>query len=346
MAYHTGFGLGYFANVIFDPPPKSKRRTVARIFWPTLILAALVVAAVVSAAGEETRIQLGYLDEIRAHATDLARSGASIGEIMSRVDEVDREEFTTVFESAAADLDTALEFVSDEPPTEGLVPVWALYRQTVEAWVRGVDGLATAILQAADDPDDVAVINATGDALADLRSGDALFRDLRAEFERDEIPEPVSPPVEVRLSPTDSGLLSQSVSYVAAARRSTSGLGLRAGLRVSQLVSDPRWQVNVDDQPVIPATETVVFSAVITNAGNIASQPESLIMELTGGADPVVSVMEVPVLQPGGQTTIEFAPVDVLPETLYEVDVQLELSNPDSDLTDNQRRVQFTVNTP
>lgn len=319
---------------------------VARIFWPTLILAALVVAAVVSAAGEETRVQLGYLDEIRTQAVDLARSGTSIAEIMSRVDEVDREEFTTVFESAAADLDVALEFVADQPPTDALIPVWALYRQTVQAWARGVDGLATAILQAADDPDDVAVINATGDALADLRSGDVLFRDLRAEFERDEIPEPVSPPVAVRLSPTDSGLLSQSVSYVAAARRSTSGLGLRAGLRVSQLVSDPAWQVNVDEQPVIPATETVAFSAVITNAGNIASQPESLIMELTGGAEPVVSVMEVPPLQPGGQTTIEFAPVEVLPETLYEVDVELELSNPDSDLTDNQLRVQFTVNSP
>lgn len=345
-AYHTGLGLGYFDQVIFDPPPKSKRRMVARIFWPTLILVALVVAAVVSAAGEETRVQLAYLDEIRSQATDLARSGSSIGDIMSRVDEVDREEFTTVFESAAADLEGALEFVSDQPPTDPLIPVWALYRQAVQAWARGVDGLATAILQAADDPEDVAVVNATADALAELRSGDALFQDLRAEFERDEIPEPVSPPVTVRLSPTDSGLLSQSVSYVAAARRSTSGLGLRAGLRVSQVVSEPPWQVNVEDQAVIPATENVAFSAVITNAGNIASQPESLIMELKGDAEPVVSVMEVPALQPGGQTTIQFDPVAVLPETLYEVDVQLELSNPDSDLTDNQVRVQFTVNAP
>lgn len=319
---------------------------VVRILGPTLVLAALVVAAVVSAAGEETRTELEYLDQIRSQAAELGRSGSSIADIMSRVDAVDREEFTTVFESAAADLEVAREFVADEPPTQALVPVWALYRQAVEAWSRGVEGLAASILQAADDPDDIAVINATGDALADLRAGDILFQDLRAEFQREEIPKPVSPPVEVVMSPTDSGLLTQSVSYVAGARRSTSGLGLRPGLRVSQVVSVPAWQVNVEDQAVIPATETVVFSTVISNSGNVASRPESVRMEMRGGADPVVSVMEVPVLQPGGQTTIEFPPVEVLPDTLYEVDVVLELSNPDADMTDNQIRVQFTVSSP
>lgn len=319
---------------------------VARILWPTLILAALVVAAVVSAAGEETRTQLEYLDGIRGQATALARSGSSIADIMSRVDAVDRDEFTTVFENAAAALESAQEFVAVEPPIRALIPVWALYRQAIEAWTRGVDGLATAILHAADNPDDMTVLNPIGDALAELRAGDALYRELRVEFGREEIPEPVSPPVEVVMSPTDATLLSQSVSYVAAARRSTSGLGLRPGLRVSQVVSDPLWRLSVEDQAVIPATETVVFSTVITNSGNVASRPESLRMELRGGADPVVSVMEVPVLRPGGQTTIEFPPVEVLPETLYEVDVVLELTHPDIDLTDNQLRVQFTVNAP
>lgn len=322
---------------------------VLRILWPTLIVAALVVAAVVTAAGEETRIELQYLDDIRTQASELSRSGSSIADVMSRVDAVDREEFTTVFESASEDLDVALEFVAEEPPTEALIPVWALYRQAVETWSRGVDGLMSAILAAADNPDDLTVVNATGDALADLRAGDRLFMDLRAEFEREEIPEPVSPPVTVTLSPTDSGLHTQSATYVTAAQRSTSGLGLRPGLAVSQLVAQPGWLVDVDGQVVVPATESIVFSAIVTNAGNVASQPESLTMEITGVAgeiDPLVSVGEVPVLQPGGQTTVEFSPVDVLPETLYEVDVFLELSAPDSDTTDNQVRVQFTVNSP
>lgn len=322
---------------------------VVRLLWPILMVAAAIIAVVVTAAGEETRTELEYLEEIRSQTTALSRSGESIAEIMPRLREVDREEFTTVFDAASADLDVALAFATDEPPTESLIPVWSLYRQTVGAWESGVDDLATWVLAAADDPDDSTVVNNVGDALADLRAGDNLYSDLEAEFEREEAPDPVAPLVTVTMSPSDSGLLSQAASYVAAAQASTNGLGLRPGLRVSQVVSNPRFQINVDAQAVIPATETVVFSAVVTNTGNIASQPETLNATLVGGEEvvadpPPFAQVEVPVLQPGGQTTIEFPAVEVVAETLYEVRVALELANPDSDLTDNEVRVQFTVN--
>lgn len=317
---------------------------VARILLPVLIIAAVVVAVVVSAAGEETRAELQYLEEIRNQAEALSRGGPSLADVMSRIDEIDREEFITVFDSVNADLDVAQEFVTNEPPTQSLIPVWALYRQAVQAWDEGVNGLSAAILQAADDPEDVTSINLTGDSLAELRAGDALYQDLQAEFEREEIPEPVSPPVDVRLSPTDSGLLSQSVSYVAATRRSTSELALRPGLKVSQVVADPDWDINVENQAVVPATDTIAFSTVITNTGNVESAPESVTMEVTGGAEPVVATAEVPILRPNAQTTIEFDPVEVIEDTLYEVRMKLELSNPDSDMTDNEITVQFTVN--
>ena len=317
---------------------------VARFLWPVLIAVALIVAVVVSAAGEETRTELQYMDEMRNQATELARSGSTIADVMSRISEIDREEFTTAIESVTADLDVAEAFVAEEPPTDSLIPVWALYRQSVEAWAAGVDGLGTSILLAADDPGDETVINSTADALGDLRAGDNLFRNLRAEFGRSEIPDPVSPLAVVRLSPADTGLVTQSVSYVTAARRSTSGLGLRPGLRVSQVVSEPSWQVDVENQAVIPATETVIFSTVITNSGNVASELETVRMTLRGGAEDVVAQAEVPPLQPDGQTTIQFAEVEVLAETLYEIEVVLDLTNPDSDMTDNQVLVQFTVN--
>lgn len=324
---------------------------VVRLIWPILIVAAAIIAVSVTAAGEETRTELEYLEEIRSQTSALSRSGESIGEVMPRLREVGREEFTTVFEAASADLDVALAFALEEPPVESLVPVWALYRQTVTAWESGVDGLATWILVAADNPDDSTVVNEVGDALADLRAGDNLYLDLQDEFEREEVPEPIAPLAAVTMAPSDSGLLSQSTSYVAAARASTNGLGLRPGLRVSQLVSDPRFQINVDAQAVIPATETVAFSAVITNTGNVGSQPETVNATLIGADDPVsepppFAQIEVPPLAPGGQTTVEFPPVEVQPELLYEVRVSLQLANPDADLTDNEVRVQFTVNAP
>lgn len=319
---------------------------MARILWPTLIATALIVAVVVSTAGEETRLELAYLDEMRSQTTELSRSGLAMANLLERLDEIDRDEFTTLIEGVNEDLAVALEFVAEEPPTDTLIPVWALYRQAIESWSNGVVGLSIAILAAADDPDDMEVVNATGDALAELRAGDALFGDLTSEFEREEIPEPAAPLIVVRMTPTDDDLFRQAQTYVASARRSGDRLGLRPGLKLSQLVSDPSMQVDVERQVVIPATETVIFSTVITNTGNIASQPESVRMELTGGAEPVVEIVDVPALRPDGQTTVEFPEQAFLPETLYEVHVMLDLARPDTDMTDNEIRVQFTVNAP
>jgi hypothetical protein len=330
--------------VIFDPPPKSRRRAVARFLWPTLIVIAVVVAVVVSAAGEETRTELAYLDEIRSQASELARSGFVISDIMSRLAEINREEFTTAFEGVTTDIDVAVDFVANEPPTESLIPVWSLYRQVVESWSAGVDGLVTSILQTADDPEDETAFNIVGEALADLRTGDKIYQSLQAEFEREEIPKPVAPLAVVRLSPTETGLFSQTQSYVAAAQRSTNGLGLRPGLRVSQVVAEPKWEINVERQAVVPTTETIVFTAVITNAGNIASQVESVQMRLTGGAESVAAAAEVPPLEPNGQTTVVFPEVQVAPDNPYQVAVELILSNPDADPTDNLLTVEFTVN--
>lgn len=313
---------------------------------PLLIAGVVIVAAVVTASGEETRTELDYLDEIRTQATELARSGAALRDLMPRVREIDREEFVTVFDGVQADLDVAMEFVGEEPPTDSLIPVWALYRQTVQSWEAGVGLLASAMLRAADNPQDTLAVNDIADALGDIRTGDNLFQDLEVEFERREIPSPVSPLATVRLFPGEGGLVSLSASYVAAAQASTNGLGLRPGLQVTQVVSDPAWQVNVDDQTIVPATDTIALSVVVTNVGNIASEPESLKMQLAGGEEPVLAEAAVPPLEPDGQTTVAFDAIEVIPDTLYEVEVELVLTNPDSDLTDNTLRVQFTVNPP
>lgn len=318
---------------------------MGRLLWPILIVAAVVIAVVVASAGEQTRVQLEYLDEIRSQVTELSKSGAGISDVMGRMRDIGRAEFTTLFEGVQEDLAVATAFVANEPPTKDLVPVWALYRQTVQAWSDGVSGLAASILIAADNPGEAGVDTLVGDALADLRAGDSLFADLKVEFEREEIPDPVSPLLDVRLSPAEGGLASLAASYVAAARASTNGLGLRPSLRISQLVTDPLWQISVDDQPVVPATDEIVFSVVVTNSGNVQSQTESLELTLSGGEEPALAQAEVPALRPNGQTTVVFQPLSVEPGLPYEVVVELVVSGLDADRDDNVRTVNFTVNT-
>jgi hypothetical protein len=315
-----------------------------RLIWPVLIVAVIVLAVVVTAAGEQTRVELEYLDEIRTQAIDLSRSGASLSEVMPRVRTIDRDEFTTVFDSVGASLDVGLAFVSDRPPTDTLVPVWVMYRQVLLTWQSGVDGLSTAILQAADHPDEIGAETDVADALAALRAGDNLYAEFRDEFDLEGVPDPVTPLVDVTLSPADADLLSLASSYVAAAQTSTNSLGLRPGLEVSQIVSDPKWDINVDGQPVVPNTDTITFSTVITNSGNVASDPETVEMTLTDGSDTIRTQAEVRALSPSGQTTVVFDPVDVVPDTLYEITVGLVEIDVDTNREDNSRSIQFTVN--
>ena len=318
---------------------------MGRLLLPLLITMALIIAVVVTAAGEETRTELEYLDEIRGQATALARSGAAIKQMMPRLREIGRDEFTTVMDSATNDIDVALSLVGSEPPVDSLIPIWSLYRQAVAAWDSGVSTLSSAILQAADQPDDATVANLIGDGLADLRAGDELFDVLRSEVEREEIPDPITPLTDVNLFPADSGgLASLAGTYVAAARASTNNLGLLPGLRVSQVLADPDWDVSVEDEVVIPFTETVVFSVVVTNVGNVASEPGTLSLELMGGEVPVRATAQLPALDPSGQTTIQFEPMEVAPDTAYQVTGELIVDGPDSDPSDNRQSTTFTVN--
>ncbi len=329
--------------MILDTPTRPKRRT-ARLVLPILVILAVVVAVVVTTSGDETRAQLEYLDEIRNEAMELSRAGASLREIMPRIREVDRDEFTSVLTSVSDTVDAGLRFTANEPPSRSLIPVWALYRQSLETWDMGVAGLEAGVLQAADDPDDGTAIDVIADALAELRAGDRIYLDLQLEFEREEIPDPVSPVVDVILSPGEGSLLSVSRSYVAAARSSTNGLGLRPGLRVSQIVSDPAWQIDVEGKPVVPNTQDISFSVVVTNNGNVASDPEILTLTLAGADDPVTVQADVPALAPDGQVTVELDPLPVTSDIDYEVLVELVVTGLDSDLTDNSLRVAFKVN--
>lgn len=330
--------------MIFEQPTRPRRRFL-RVVIPLLALAAVIVSLLVAAAGEQTRAELEYLEEVRSQTTRIARSGETLRSVMSRLREVDREEFATAFTQLEEDLEAAASFAADEPPVQSLLPIWSLYNITLNSWSSGVSALSAAVLLAADNPQDVTAFNATADALGEIRSGDALYRDLQALVTEEHVPEPVGPLVDVTLTPSDGGIASLAATYVAAAQASTNGLGLRPGLAVSQVVSEPLWQVDANNEAVIPATKTVVFSTVVTNSGNVASATESVLLTLLwGDAESVTRQVEIPPLDAGGQVTLAFEAVDVEPDIVYEVRVELVLTGPDSVLTDNAQNVIFRVN--
>ncbi len=334
--------LPFGSTVIFDPPPR--RRAVTRLILPVLIAVAVIVALIVSASGEETRAEIGYLEEMQAQAFEISKGGDAPREVVSRLHTIDRTEFVTVIDDLRRDLTLAIEFVSEDPPTTSLLPVRAAYREALATWNAGVSGYASSVLTAADDPSNLVVVDSMADSLAELRAGDRLYRALVVEMARDDVPSPLAVMPSVVLMPAQGSLVSLSVAYVDSARSPNSGLALRPSLAISQVVTEPEWQVNPADRAVIPATESIVFFVVVTNSGNVANNPERLILTLTGGPEQVRSQVDVPSLQPNQQTTVVFEPLTVAPGGIYEVDVTLVVTGGDTKLDDNQIVVEFAVN--
>ena len=184
---------------------------------------------------------------------------------------------------------------------------------TMVAWAAGVEGFEAAVLLAADEPQNTSVVDAMADSLAELRAGDGLYIDLIAEMGRQDLPQPPAPMAEVVMMPAEGSLVSLSVSYIDSARSPNSELALRPGLAVSMIVANPRWQVDPTDQAVLPATESVTFSVVITNVGNVVSAEDNLVVTLTGGPDQLRVQVPLDPLEPDQQMTVVVEPMAVEP---------------------------------
>lgn len=311
---------------------------------PILLIAAVALATVVSAAGEDTRTGLEYVDEMQDQAVELAKSGDALREVVSRLQRIDRDEFVTVIDEVQSEINTGLAFVEGPAPNEKLIAARALYVQALEAWEEGVLGYQASVLQAADEPASSTVVDVMAQSLAELRAGDNLYADLVEVMSADGIPPTSAPMPAVALLPAEGPIASLSVSYVDSARSQNSQLALRPGLRVSQVASNPEWQVSPEDVAVIPATREVVFAVVVTNAGNVTSDATDIVLTLTGGEGPQRVQAPVESLRPGRQVTVIFDPIDVAPGVSYEVTAALAPTRFDADQTDNELSVRFTVN--
>ncbi len=305
---------------------------------------AIAFALLVSAAGDDTGAEFEYIDTIQAQSMELARAGDAFRDVLSRLQRLGRDEFVTVIESVSRDIETGLAFVEGEPPTERYESVRSVYKQALVTWQSGITGYRDAVLLAADQPQSFAVTDVMASALAEIRAGDSLYADLVEVMASPDLPQPPAPMVAVTLMPAGGNIWSLAGAYIDSARSPNNELALRPGLAVAMVTSDPAWQVDISNQAVIPATNSVVFSVVINNKGNVASVVDQLVITLTGGSEPVRQQISIDPLEPGQQVTIVAEAVDVVPGGVYEVAAALAISENDSDFSDNMISVQFTIN--
>jgi hypothetical protein len=328
--------------MVFDPP-RQKRRFLRWLIPIALVIAALVGLAA-QGAGSAAREEIDYLNELSSQVSDLAVDGDALRDVVSRLSRIQRSEWETVIENLETDLARGLEFVEREPPSNELLAVQALYRVALEQWEAGVSGFGTGVLTAADNPQETAATDTIANSLVALRSGDELFVQVQAEVDRPEVPDPVNPLRVVVLSPAEGEALALAAAYTEATRSPNNGLALRPGLAAAMIVADPEWQLNPENQVVMPSTDQVIFSVVVSNVGNLISGEEPIVLTLIGASEPVELTMMIPPLNPGAQITIEFESIPVASGELYEVIAELRVVGPDTDLVDNVLQVTFMVN--
>lgn len=327
---------------MFDQPVRPRRRA-RRLVWVVLIATGVVVSILVSSAGESSRAELEYLETLRTQAAQLSRDGEALRDVVDRLGDIERVELETMVETIEEDLAGAAVFASQEAPSLSLTSIRATYRLAVDSWYEGLQGLSNGLLTAADNPDNALALDTLANAIADLRAGDALYSVLVEEVSREDTPSPVAPMPGVRLSPRSGPLATVSALLVSAAA-AHGGLGSRPGLALSQILSDPGWQVNPSGQAVVPTTSSITFSVVITNLGNVTSDTGSVTLILSSADDTKELSATFEALDANEQLTIVFDTLEVTPGGAYQVEASLITTNPDSDLTDNVKRVQFNVN--
>lgn len=313
---------------------------------PILLVVVALVAVAASDAGGRTRDEIVYLDTIAEQSEALALGGDALRDVVSRLSRIDRPEFVTAIDNLRAEITAGLEFVAEDPPSQELFAVQSLYHLALENWERGVGGFGTGVLAVADNPQAIEPTDVIANAIVELRSGDDLFGEVRAEIERFETPDPVKQVRVVILIPAEGQAIGLAVAYTEAARSENNGLALRPGLALSQIVADPEWQLNPDNIPIVPATDVVTFSVIVTNVGNLISREEELMITLisVGGGEPIALTAPIPQLEPGGQTTVAFDPMPVEPDGSYEVAAVINVTDVDTSFEDNEIRVEFRVN--
>lgn len=304
----------------------------------------MILGLVVSAAGVDTRAQIEYLSEIHDHSVQMSRNGDALLGISERLRTISRDELVTVAQGILDDIAQARAFADADPTVESVIPIRSLFRQALITWEAGVEGFYITLLAASDDRLDATVVDSMAAAIAQLRVGDAVYALLLEELERAEYPAPLTPLPEVVMSPTDDGLVVASLRYVDDARSPDNTLTIRPGLAVSQLLSDPEWQLDANGQVVVTDTDAVVFSVVLTNDGNIDSGVQTVTVSLSGVDGLVSSELTVEALAPGRQVTLIFDPMEVEPGESYQVTASIEGEPDDWDLTDNSITVVFVVN--
>jgi len=132
--------------------------------------------------------------------------------------------------------------------------------------------------------------------------------------------------------------------FTVAGSASNSLLALRADLAIGSVIADPEWVANTSGELVVRETDLITIGVVVANNGNAPAPLQSLDIELVSPEGQEIRNVEIPELNPGGQTTVTVPDLAVVPGVNYQLQVRLVLTITDADPSNNAQTFGFLIN--
>lgn len=321
--------------------PRPRRR---RYLWPLLLTLLVLGGLGLARINEQAVAAVGYVEGIRQSVSSLVTPASSFAGLAGRVGSMDRAEFLTVIDTMESALEEATLAVEESPESGALVGVAALYRLTLDTWSVGVSTFADGVIELADGTDSASERINVG--LQQVAAGDQLYLGLLAEFDRDTVPDPITPLPPLNMINSNFGAGQLARLFIVVAGSDNSALALRADLAVRQVTSDPAWVTDPEGNLVMPASELMSVDVVVSNGGNADAPAQNLELQLVSPVTTEVRTEVVPELAPGAQTTVTFTDLPVAFGGSYSVGVTLMLTVADADPANNGLTLAFIVLEP
>ncbi|MPZ51484.1 MAG: hypothetical protein GEU79_01915 [Acidimicrobiia bacterium] len=329
--------------VLERPRPRRSRRWL----WALAIIALVALGLWALAREGETTTTIDHLEDLRAATVEVSRSANVVAETLEGLSTTRRDEFQVVMVNATEAITNARELIQDSYEDPELGSVMMFLDVALDQWAAGLARLEEGVLNVVDFPSDTSGKEAILAGTQQLRLGDLSFAAAKDAMDSELTPEPIGSIPDIRFTPADGTVTDLAGVYETAASAENSPLGLLPSISVAQVVTIPAMVTDPAGIGVIPHTDEIDIAVVVANEGNSPSVITSLELRLTatvGTMDPIIE--DVPVLESGENTTIEFNDLAVEPDTVYELAVLLTGLGQGTDLEtdDNTVVIQFRVN--
>ena len=328
-------------------PPRRRRR----YGWWLLGLATAFVALALLTGGirTETRQLTEFFDESRTLAMDSDQVADDFRTLIrTELDSVSRDDFDVLMdrlEGLMVGNAAALEIVGrpDSAFASG-----ELLSLAFDSWATGLGDFRTSVIAVTDDPAGNAPVDRLAAAIVQLRVGDLLYarfldsaNELKAGLDVTIGEFPIVAFVTTEPALLNGDLLARTI-------RGSTEMGIRHDLSILQIVFDPiaTGGEGSDGELIFPATDSLAFSAVISNQGNEPEKAKivTITFQSEEGAVLAQADSELLDLAPGENRSVFFDAVDVSPGSEYTLIFTLTLADDDLTPDNNTWDAQIRIN--